>query len=101
MCQELSDDELVAREAEASMQGRTHNLLNQSVAAGYRNGSGNGAKSSLSSGSRDQSDGDNKVIVETMNPCCRRPSFLLTSHVHSMKMGIYLSRLDRQANNIQ
>eukprot|EP00904_Undaria_pinnatifida_P002630 jgi/Undpi1/12368/HiC_scaffold_5.g02040.m1 len=41
---ELSEDELAAREAEASMQGHTHNLLNQSVAAGYRNGAkqGNG-----------------------------------------------------------
>lgn len=27
---------MAAREAEAGMEGRTHNLLNQSVAAGYR-----------------------------------------------------------------
>lgn len=40
--QDLSEDELAAREAEAGMQGRTHNLLNQSVAAGYRT---NGASS--------------------------------------------------------
>lgn len=50
--QELSEDEVAARAAEASMQGRTHNLLNQSVAAGYRNGAKPPA------GSRDQSDGD-------------------------------------------
>ncbi|CBJ26144.1 conserved unknown protein [Ectocarpus siliculosus] len=40
--EDLSEDELAAREAEAGMQGRTHNLLNQSVAAGYRT---NGASS--------------------------------------------------------
>lgn len=34
--QNLSEDELAAREAENAMQGSTHNLLNQSVAAGYR-----------------------------------------------------------------
>lgn len=34
--QDLSEDEMAAREAEAGMEGRTHNLLNQSVAAGYR-----------------------------------------------------------------
>lgn len=48
--QNLSEDELAAREAEAGMQGRTHNLLNQSVAAGYRsNGaiSRHGSSSSL------------------------------------------------------
>ena len=39
---ELSEDELAAREAEASMQGHTHNLLNQSVAAGYRTGAKQG-----------------------------------------------------------
>lgn len=43
---ELSDDELAAREAEASMQGHTHNLLNQSVAAGYRSGAKQGAAGS-------------------------------------------------------
>ncbi|CAN0471531.1 unnamed protein product [Ascophyllum nodosum] len=35
---ELSDDERAAIEAEAGMRGRAHNLLNQSLAAGYRNG---------------------------------------------------------------
>ncbi|CAB1101477.1 unnamed protein product [Ectocarpus sp. CCAP 1310/34] len=40
--EDLSEDELAAREAEAGMQGRKHNLLNQSVAAGYRT---NGASS--------------------------------------------------------
>lgn len=48
----MSEDELAAREAEASMQGRTHNLLNQSVAAGYRNGAKQGAAG------REQGDGD-------------------------------------------
>ncbi|CAM9898885.1 unnamed protein product [Ectocarpus sp. 4 AP-2014] len=40
--EDLSEDELAARVTEAGMQGRTHNLLNQSVAAGYRT---NGASS--------------------------------------------------------
>lgn len=46
---------MAAREAEADMQGRTHNLLNQSVAAGYRNGA---KPSSASVSSRDQNEGD-------------------------------------------
>jgi len=55
----LSEDELAAREAEAGMEGRTHNLLNQSVAAGYRsNGAGGKPGSSTSAaGNRNQEGG--------------------------------------------
>eukprot|EP00903_Cladosiphon_okamuranus_P010657 g10075.t1 len=41
--EDLSEDELAAREAEAGMEGRTHNLLNQSVTAGYRSRPGSNA----------------------------------------------------------
>lgn len=40
---DVSEGELAAREAESSMQGHAHNLLNQSVAAGYRSGAKQGA----------------------------------------------------------
>lgn len=41
MLQDISDDERLARQAEEDARGRTHNLLNVSVAAGYRNGAAN------------------------------------------------------------
>lgn len=55
--QDLSEDELAAREAEAGMEGRTHNLLNQSVAAGYRSRPGPNASAPAG---KDQEGGGSK-----------------------------------------
>lgn len=40
---DLSEDELAARKMEADMTGHAHNLLNQSLAKGYRNGTNQGS----------------------------------------------------------
>eukprot|EP00752_Nemacystus_decipiens_P002788 g2604.t1 len=56
--EDLSEDELAAREAEAGMEGRTHNLLNQSVAAGYRSRPGSNASAAAG---KDREVGGSKI----------------------------------------
>lgn len=73
--QDLSEDELAAREAEAGMQGRTHNLLNQSVAARYRtNGASSrqGLSNSSPADGKDQ-EGSSSIKGEKKRPKRPRP----------------------------
>lgn len=64
----------MARGMEASMQGHSHNLLNQSVAAGYRNG----AKSSMGT-ERDlgESDKVSSILSQLMTVQSRHQCFEL------------------------
>lgn len=73
--QDLSEDELAAREAEAGMQGRTHNLLNQSVAARYRTNGASSRQGLSSSSPADGKDeeGGGSVKAEKKRPKRPRP----------------------------
>ncbi|CAM9904646.1 unnamed protein product [Ectocarpus fasciculatus] len=71
--EDLSEDELAAREAEAGMQGRTHNLLNQSVAAGYRTNGASSRQGLSSSSPADGKDQEGGGSVKAEKKRSKRP----------------------------